>query len=143
MKINIKDFNVEIENILLILLGISLVIPSLRTYFANYYMCYIFIIFHEFSHMFCACIFGIKTSKLTITITGLNIILEEKNRQKIKWIIIYAAGPISNIVLAILFKDISFVYTINIALAVINLIPIYPLDGYNLLYVLATLFKVK
>ena len=48
-------------------------------------------------------------------------------------ILIYLAGPISNIILALVFYRIRFIFEINLSLAIINLFPIYPLDGYNVL----------
>ena len=42
----------------------------------------------------------------------------------------------SNFVLALIFKKIDFVFEINLFLGVLNLLPIYPLDGYNIIIVL-------
>ena len=45
---------------------------------------------------------------------------------------LYLAGPLSNLILAILFKNIDMVYDINLALALINLLPVKPLDGFSI-----------
>ena len=45
----------------------------------------------------------------------------------------YIAGPISNFILAFVFYKIKIVFEINIFLGILNLIPIFPLDGYNIL----------
>ena len=70
--------------------------------------------------------------------------MSKTNNKSIKWLLIFLAGPISNIILAIIFKNVTMVYTINLALAIINLIPIYPLDGYNIFeIILKVLIKDK
>ena len=48
-------------------------------------------------------------------------------------ILMYIAGPISNFILAFVFYKIKIVFEINIFLGILNLIPIFPLDGYNIL----------
>jgi hypothetical protein len=61
--------------------------------------------------MFVASIFGIKTIKLSVRISGLCINLNENKRQGLKWLIIYLAGPISNIILAyVIFTGINKEY---------------------------------
>lgn len=142
MKLKINKFNIYIDETILIVGFLCIIFKGIREYFENYFGCYLFITFHELAHMCVASIFGVKTTKLNIRISGLNICLNERNRNGFKWIYIFLAGPISNIILAILFKNIPMVYTINLALAIINLIPIYPLDGYNIYEILLNLFKI-
>lgn len=143
MKLKIKEFNIYIDETILIVGFLCIVFKGLREYFENYFVCFLFIVFHELAHMCVASIFGIKTTRLNIRISGLNIYLNERNREGFKWICILLAGPISNIILAILFKSIPMIYTINLALAIINLIPIYPLDGYNILEILLNIIKIN
>lgn len=143
MKLKIKEFNIYLDETILIVGFLFLLFEGIRDYFENYFICYLFIIFHELSHMFVASIFGIKTTKLCIRISGLNINLDSYNRQGLKWLVIYVAGPISNIILAQLFKNVPMVYTINLALAIINLIPIYPLDGYNIFEIILNQLTIK
>lgn len=143
MKLKIKEFNIYIDESILIVSFLCIVFKGLRDYFENYFMCFLFIAFHELSHMLVASIFGIRTTKLSIRISGLNINLNGSNRRGVKWLCIFLAGPVSNIILAVLFKKIPMVYTINLALAIINLIPIYPLDGYSILHMILKLMKAK
>ena len=143
MKLKIKEFNIYIDETILILIFLSIMFRGIRQYFENYFICFLFITFHEFSHMFIASIFGIKTTKLSICISGLSINLNDKNRKGLKWLFIFLAGPISNIILASTFNNIPMVYTINLALAIINLLPIYPLDGYNIFGIMLHLLKIK
>lgn len=143
MKLKIKEFNIYLDETILIVGFLCLFFEVIRDYFENYFICFLFIIFHELSHMLVASIFGIKTKRLCIRISGLNINLDCRKRQGLKWLSIYFAGPLSNAVLALLFNNIPMVYTINLALAIINLIPIYPLDGYNILEIILNKFTIK
>lgn len=143
MKLKIKEFNMYLDKTILIVGFLCLFFEGIRDYFENYFICYLFIIFHELSHMFVASIYGIKTIKLCIRISGLNIYLDSYNRGGLKWFVIFLAGPLSNIILAYIFKNIPMVYTINLSLAIINLIPIYPLDGYNIFETILNQLTIK
>jgi len=143
MRFKIRKFNIYLDETILIVGFLCLIFKVVREYFENYFICYLFITFHELSHMFVASIFGIKTTRLCIRISGLNINLDSYNRKELKWLAIFLAGPLSNIILAYIFKNISMVYTINLALAIINLIPIYPLDGYNIFEIILYKFTIK
>lgn len=143
MKLKIKEFTIYLDETILVLGFLCLIFERIREYFENYFVCYLFIIFHELAHMCVASIFGVKTTKLSIRISGLNICLKEWKRKDIKWLAIYLAGPISNVILAFVFKNIPMVYTINLALAIINLVPIYPLDGYNILEIVLNIFNIE
>lgn len=143
MRLKIKEFNIYLDETILIVGFLCLFFEDIRAYFENYFMCYLFIAFHELSHMFVASIFGIKTTRLCIRISGLNINLYGHNRRGIKWLLIFLAGPLSNIILSYIFKKIPMVYTINLALAIINLIPIYPLDGYNIFEIILNQLTIK
>lgn len=133
MKIKTPFFVIEIETLFIITFFITVFSEIFRNYIYSYYICYLFIIFHEFSHIFVAAILGKKIELFKFSLSGVNIKFCGNNREKKSDIIIYFAGPISNIVLALIFSDIYIVYQLNIFLALINLIPIYPLDGYNIL----------
>ncbi len=143
MRFKVKDFNIYLDETILIVGFLCVFSEVVRDYFENYFICYLFIAFHEFTHMFVSSIFGIKTTRLYIRISGLNINLDSYNRQGLKWLYIFLAGPLSNIILAYIFKNIPMVYTINLALAIINLIPIYPLDGYNIFEMLLKMLIKK
>lgn len=137
-----KEFSVKIDELVIIIGFLCLIFKVIRKYFENYFVCLLFIAFHEFAHMFIASIYGIKTKRLNVSISGFSIILDKRNIKGLKWLVIYLAGPLSNVLLALLFKNISMVYTINLVLAVINLVPIYPLDGYNVFCLLLNIIKL-
>ena len=103
-------------------------------FLTSYFVCYLFIAFHELSHIIFASFFGYKIIRVKLSIAGVCVSFKENNNITLfKKIIIYIAGPLSNICLAIIFYNVRFVCEINIFLAILNLMPIYPLDGYNIL----------
>lgn len=137
MKIHTPFFTLEIEYLFLIILLINIFSEYFRKYIYSYFICYLFILFHELAHMLVATLFGKEIEKFKLSISGVNITIKKDyniNRNNyLKNIIIFLAGPISNIILAFLFKNNTMIYQVNIFLAIINLFPIYPLDGYNIL----------
>ena len=142
MRFKIKNLEIYIEYMVIIVVLLN-IFPECKKYLENYYTCFLFILFHELSHVFIASLFGIKTKRLSIRLCGLNIAIDDEERKSFKWILIYLAGPMSNLLLACMFKNIPMIYYINISLMVINLFPINPLDGYNILNILLCLLKIK
>lgn len=139
MKIRTPLCYIEVEYLFLIFSFICIFSSKMRIYFTSFFMCYIFIIFHELSHVIVASILGKKIENLKFTLSGMNVKFE-REKYKLKNddtyffnMLIYLAGPLSNIILALLFYKIRFIFEINLSLAIINLFPIYPLDGYNVL----------
>ena len=109
----------------------------------------LFAFIHELGHMMAGLILGFKPYSLEIMPFGLAISFKAKaeNYNKkikkgtmltLKKIIIALAGPLTNIILIIIFTTCKFtflniqkellVYS-NILIAIFNLLPIYPLDG--------------
>lgn len=151
MKINTPYFVLKIEILLLIVFLISILSEQVRMFLSAFYICYLFIIFHELSHMFTGVILGKETKQFSLSLSGVCISFHEKKyttKKKIKSdilkdILIYIAGPISNIIIAIVFNNIKLIFEINLFFAILNLIPLYPLDGYNILYSILKLFNIK
>ena len=138
VEIKIREIIVEIEYLLLIILCISGISDNIFNYLDKYYICLLFVMFHELSHVFIGSLINKRLSKLFIGISGMTAFFryDFKNKDVIYYLkecFIFLAGPISNILIAICFEDIKFIYEINIFLAFLNLLPIYPLDGYNIL----------
>ena len=137
MKIHTPFFILEIEYLFLIVFFMNIFSEHFRKYISGYFICYLFIFFHELAHMLVATLFCKEIDTFKVSISGVNISLKKdytaKKSNFFVNIIIFLAGPLSNIFLALLFKNNIMIYQINIFLAIINLLPIYPLDGYNIL----------
>lgn len=95
-------------------------------------MSFIFILLHELGHAITGITLGLKIKKININVFGLSIEFENYGKERINnKIIIDIAGPAINIIsfiIAVILKKEEIAY-INILLAIINLLPIYPLDG--------------
>lgn len=106
---------------------------------------FIISIIHELSHLICCVAFNVTIDSFTILPFGVS--MEVINIDKVssfKQIIIYLAGPLSFIVTFLLFtifkknnlineNNYNFIVKINYLMALFNMIPIYPLDGYRIL----------
>lgn len=109
--------------------------------FKIYIYFFISILIHEIAHILVAKIFKMKLKNLRVSIFGASLEIERtiKNK-KIKRILMYLAGPLSNLIVAVLIKyinineeeKIKILYT-NLSLCIFNLLPIIPLDGGNIL----------
>ena len=113
-----------------------------------------FALIHECTHLLLAILLGLKSDSISISPYGFcinlktkcedyNIKIKRSNILSIKKIIIYAAGPMANLLITILalicYKiglyeifgniKIDLVIYSNILLFLFNLLPIYPLDG--------------
>lgn len=118
-------------------------------------------ILHESGHLIMGIILGMKPEKLEIIPIGIRITfklnikdinkkIKKANKLEIKKILIAIAGPATNILLIIIsattkiniIAKINFIYA-NLILAIINLVPIYPLDGGRILKGIITIFQGK
>ena len=120
-------------------------------YFTNqlelYALIMIFAILHELGHLLTGVLNGMRPEKLEIKPSGVAILFKlfpkdyntkigSGNKLEIKKIFIALAGPITNLLLILIFLNIPIeeklkqliIYS-NILLILFNLIPIYPLDG--------------
>lgn len=93
---------------------------------------FIFIFIHELSHLTVGIVLGLKIKKVSINIAGLSIEFENYGEErKLNRILIDIAGPLVNLgifIVAIILKAENIAY-INFLIFIINIIPIYPLDG--------------
>ena len=97
---------------------------------------FIFILLHEIGHLVTGITIGLKVKKINIHISGLSVEFENYGKQRnANKIVVDIAGPLINIialVIAIIIKQEEIAY-INLLLAIVNLLPIYPLDGGQIL----------
>lgn len=133
MRIKKYDILIEIENLFVIILISFFFSAKIKVFLTSYFVCYLFILFHELAHILIATFFGKKVEKIKLSIAGVCVTFNNEELKIVKNLIIYIAGPLANICLAIMFYKIKFIFEVNAFLAILNLMPIYPLDGYNIL----------
>lgn len=120
---------------------------------ASLFLC---VIFHELGHSLAATKYGIHTKSITLLPIGGIAAMEKMPEKPVPEIIVSAAGPVVNLLIAaILHPFISgyppfwkataviglvnmnnflyYLYVINIILALFNLIPAFPMDGGRIL----------
>jgi Zn-dependent protease/CBS domain-containing protein len=106
------------------------------------------VVLHEFGHAFAAKAFGINTPDITLLPIGGVARLERMPEEPLQELVIAAAGPAVNVVIALSCFVIggSFVYpptlayglgtalvTVNVLLLLFNLLPAFPMDGGRVL----------
>lgn len=143
MRFKLCNVKIYIEYLIIFFIILVIAFNNLRNYFSNYVICFLFVAFHEFSHVFVAALLGVECTNINIRLCGMNAVFKPRSRLSIKWLYILIAGPFSNIILAIVFNRVEFIRDINFALALVNLLPIYPLDGYGILKMVLEFFMPK
>ena len=122
---------------------------QLGIYILTIFFCFL----HEMGHLVTGLILGLKPKLLEIMPFGFSIefnVHNKKNKiQEVKTnILIALAGPITNliIILIFLFVPTFFIYKnviiyINIIILCLNMIPIYPLDGGRFIQGILSIFN--
>lgn len=110
-------------------------------YLDTYIIFLIFVILHELAHLFWGILIGGKPKAIYLNPLGISLEFYSYGKDKsLSRIILFLAGPLINLICAILFVNFNIlpeynekiIYT-NFALAIFNLIPIVPLDGGKIL----------
>lgn len=119
---------------------------DLLKYFAIFF---ISVLIHELFHGIIGYLYGLKIINIEIDMCGLSIKFEDLKINFIKKIVLFLAGPVVNLLIAIIiyyFYKEKYVFCIltNLGLFIFNMLPIYPLDGGKILYeVINTFFYHK
>ena len=98
-----------------------------------------FAFIHECAHIFLGMILGFKLKKIELmpfgflcnlkpNIKDYNIKILKSNLVELKKIFVISVGPIMNLILMLLVKNDVMIYS-NLMLFIINILPIFPLDG--------------
>ena len=119
----------------------------LTSQFELYALIMLFALLHEFGHLICGIILGFQVKSLNVMPLGFsvefytniaeyNIKIKKSNLLTLKKLLIDLAGPVVNISI-IIFSFIdelpnNIIYS-NLIILLVNLIPIYPLDGGRIL----------
>ncbi len=100
-------------------------------------------VIHEFSHVSCLIYFEQPPKKVELNALGMKIVREQETKLSLgQEAIVALAGPITNILIALLtamMPEIAWANratTINLSLAIFNLLPIFELDGGRAIYYL-------
>lgn len=106
----------------------------------------LFAFIHEMAHTIVGLILKLKPKTIEIQPFGVGIIFESFENSEKNKIIVAIAGPIANILIALIFIFIKTkaqitIICVNILLALFNLIPIYPMDGGRILKAILTIRK--
>lgn len=115
---------------------IFLLIFSLYTGYIDKLLVFLLcLILHELGHIFFIIIYNVKIKKIYLYAYGFSMTLDDirfDNIKKYQKILVFSGGILVNLLLFIIFYKSDFGRN-NLLLFSFNLLPIYPLDGYNLL----------
>lgn len=118
---------------------IFLLIFSLYTgYFKQLSLFVLCLLIHELGHILFIILFNVKIKKFNLSFYGGILELDNNqynNLEKYKKVLIYLGGILFNFIFYLIFKKYSF-SNYHLILLIFNLLPIYPLDGYNILRIL-------
>lgn len=103
----------------------------------------IFIVLHELVHVVSAMFMGKITRKISMLPLGVKAYIDLRQLSNKRKLIIYCAGPIFNGIVCVLAlnlisnincnKLMKLIFEVNLAILFFNIIPIKPLDGWNIL----------
>lgn len=143
----IRDINIKINIFMLVMF----IFYSLCGYFFETSIMVLSILIHEIFHSIAARKYGIKISEVEIFPFG--GIAKFENIRTItpkEEIIICAIGPLSNLIIIILFLSlrvfyfdsylIDYIIKVNKVIFIINVLPIFPLDGGKIVRAILSLF---
>lgn len=101
--------------------------------------CIIAVISHEIFHITAALLFKARMYDFRPTPIGIKARLRQSPKSFKKQAAIFFAGPLGNILLAMIFMNGSgfwqYLFEANLAIGIFNMLPVYPLDGSQIFIV--------
>ncbi len=128
-----KKIKIKLELILAIII---MAIFQNKIYFISYFS----IMIHELMHLVFMYLYKIEIDYIYLTALGIECNVKTFQKSYYKNII-KLAGPVTNLVIAVIFKSNETIYLVNMSLFIINMIPIKPLDGYSVIEILLDFLK--
>ena len=89
MRLKKCNILIEIENLLIIILISFFFSDKIKLFLTSYFVCYLFILFHELSHILFATLFGKKIEKIKLSIAGVCVTFNNIKLETVKNLIIY------------------------------------------------------
>jgi len=125
------------------------VIPAIMVFsgfFTEYVIVLVSILFHELAHIITALALKGKVRSLDVLPLGFKAAISDMPEKRLAGIAVYSSGPFVNVLLCILFFSLrtfntglsylNLAASVNIYLAVFNLLPALPLDGGQIMNLL-------
>lgn len=103
---------------------------------------YLFFVVHELGHIIVALLYRLKFMGINFHVFGVNLKIDTSDLSYEKKLILYFAGPFTNIIIsyvALRYNNYN-VHYINMVLGLFNLVPIFPLDGGNMIKTVLEVF---
>ncbi|QSX06215.1 M50 family metallopeptidase [Sedimentibacter sp. zth1] len=106
---------------------------------------YISFILHEIGHFITAHFIGARVVCFKLGLYGVNMQINTNDLSYKKKMLLFFSGPLTNVFIALFAYKYQLVsiLEVNMLLAVINLIPVVPLDGGNILKTILEIFLKK
>lgn len=132
--------NLIAEITLLIASAISIIVVGL-----NIYIIIFSIAMHELGHIIFALFCGAKPENFSIHGFGIELTFPGKTPTPKKLLLISAGGPLISAIVSLtaFFTKNPYLFIVNICITIINLLPVYPLDGGNIFYSIFSKFSQR
>lgn len=122
MKFKVKDCDIIIDYTFILVLSFAALFSASQVLYMLVYCA-----FHELSHLTALVIVGGKADVLKFSFYGLALRYSNKLSKKSE-IFVLICGPLANLILYFIFYD-----ELNLILFLLNILPVYPLDGGRIL----------
>lgn len=96
---------------------------------------------HECGHLFFIWIFRYRVEEIKLSIFGFFLKLDKVKEECYKDVFVFLGGILANILLLVIFYRDVEIFKLCLLLILFNSLPIYPLDGYNVLKSLFSYFS--